>query len=126
MSLADVARIVAAIALLCWLPGYAWGRALLPKMARLERAVVSVGLSIAMMTLALYVASLSTIPLDAATAIWLALALAAAAVVLPLSRWILAQISRGPLGPAASPTRPPPSPGGDATEENPPREDRGK
>lgn len=80
-------RAVVAIAILAWLPGYAWTRALLPRLAPIERFVLSVALSIAAITLALLVGNLILrIPLGGPLGIGAALLLAAMGALVEFSR----------------------------------------
>jgi len=83
MDALGVAQAIAGVALLAFVPGYVWSRALLPSLDRIERFVTAVGLSIALMVLALYLGSaVASINVSATHAVWwsLALTLAGAAV----------------------------------------------
>lgn len=78
-----------AVAILAWLPGYVWVRTLVRGVDRLERFVLSVAVSIALLVLTLYLGNaVFGARISAANAIWYALALAAApAGVVVARRW---------------------------------------
>lgn len=83
----DVVRALFGAALLAWLPGYAWSHVLLPRLAPLERFVVAVALSVALVTLYLYGGNvLFGLRISAAGGVWGALLLTAAAAAVPLAR----------------------------------------
>lgn len=70
VDVVGLARALAGIALLAILPGWVWSRALFPALARLERLVLSVALSVALLAIALYVGNVVLgVRLSAAAAI---------------------------------------------------------
>ena len=78
----EVLRAIVAVALLAFAPGYAWSLVLLPRVAsRVERFVLGVGLSVAILVLALYVGNVALrIPISGATALVESALLTAAAL----------------------------------------------
>lgn len=87
MDWQSVPRGLVGIALLAFLPGWVWTRALLPTLSRLETALVAIGLSVAMMVFVLYVGSaVFSIAVTATHAVWWALALMAAGWVVWVAR----------------------------------------
>lgn len=71
VDVAQVLRAGVALFLLAYLPGRVWTAVLLPELrGRLERAVVSVVLSVCMLLLALYIGNATAgVPIDARAAI---------------------------------------------------------
>lgn len=95
MLLLDVPRFILGALLLAWLPGYAWTRVLLPALGRVERHVYAVALSVASLTLLLYLGNvLLDIPIGPVTGVLEALLLTAAALAVPLARTLRARLDR--------------------------------
>lgn len=79
VDMAGALQAVGGLILLAFLPGFTWSRALLPHLRGLERIVISIGLSVALLTIVLYAGSvLAQIDVSASHAVWTALALSAA------------------------------------------------
>lgn len=69
-----MARAVVGAVLLAYLPGDAWGRVALPGARGIERIVLSVGLSLALMVLLLYAGAVALrMTLTPTHAVWLSL-----------------------------------------------------
>lgn len=91
----QVLRAAVAIGLLAWLPGYAWTRALIPRLTRVERFVLSVTLSVALVTLALFLGNvLLGIRVSGAHAVWYSLFFTAVALVPATARFLDARLGR--------------------------------
>lgn len=74
MDVAGAARAVVGAILLAWLPGYVWTRLLVPGLRALERFLFAVGLSVALMVLALYLGNiLLEVRVTPVHAVWWAL-----------------------------------------------------
>jgi uncharacterized membrane protein len=71
VDLVGIGRAVGGIVLLALLPGWVWSLLLLPTLGRMDRLVVSIALSIALMVLALYLGSaVAGIAVTATHAVW--------------------------------------------------------
>lgn len=114
MDALSILRAIVGLVLVAWLPGWAWTRALVPDLDALQRALFSVGLSVALITLALYLGNVVLgIRVEVATAVAWSVGLTLAG--LAAGAWRRSRSSPRSAGPH------PPAPDGGGSGASPPR-----
>lgn len=94
-ALLELLLAILALTVLAWLPGHMWVRAFVRGIDALERFVLSVALSVALLILALYLGNVVFgVRISAANATWYALALAAAPAGVILARRVRSASAR--------------------------------